>query len=443
MAVLDRPDLQTFIDSQWADNTSEAITPEVDRGVGTSINDSALNRKGDPYTRNGGTTTGTATAYILTIANSYPQVNTSDIFITFKAHLTNTGTTPTMNVNGNGAITMKTAAGAALAIGDLVINQYYGIVFDGTDFLVNIGIDAVLTVNNQADNRLITATATTDTLNAEEELTWDGNVLAVNGSVSTGRTVTLKGTGGAANAAGGLNLNTAAGGGLDIFAASTDANPVWTFATFSNEQLAFVIGASESFRVDSTGDIIVAAGNDIILTGVTSGTVTLGVPAEAGTTTFTLPGDDGTSGYVLTTDGSGVTNWVNAAVGSQTSFTPVVADAATGGNTGSGSFQGFFVPIGAGLVFISIKLVNINTAGMTGSNSIFIRDLPFDSNANPSGTGQPLTLVNQVMAQQQHSARISPSTDYINLFDSAGAIAIVSDISSGSSDILLEGIYMI
>ena len=40
-----------------------------------------------------------------------------------------------------------------------------------------------VTVGNQADNRIITATGTTDNLNAESGLTWDGTTLAISGGV--------------------------------------------------------------------------------------------------------------------------------------------------------------------------------------------------------------------------------------------------------------------
>lgn len=49
----------------------------------------------------------------------------------------------------------------------------------------------------------------------------------------------------------------------------------------------------------------------VVLNGATSGTATVNVPAVAGSTTFTLPGTNGTSGQLLSTNGSGVTSWVN------------------------------------------------------------------------------------------------------------------------------------
>ena len=46
------------------------------------------------------------------------------------------------------------------------------------------------------------------------------------------------------------------------------------------------------------------------LAGSSSGVVTLTGAANAGTWTMTLPTTGGTNGYVLSTDGTGITNWV-------------------------------------------------------------------------------------------------------------------------------------
>ena len=56
-------------------------------------------------------------------------------------------------------------------------------------------------------------------------------------------------------------------------------------------------------------------------------------------------------------------------------FTPVVADAASGGNTATvGTANGRYTKIGR-MVHVTIQLVNITTTGMSGS--VYVRDLPF------------------------------------------------------------------
>lgn len=67
-------------------------------------------------------------------------------------------------------------------------------------------------------------------------------------------------------------------------------------------------------------------GGSLILRGLTSGTATIRVPAVAGTgTIFQLPANNGTSGYLLSTDGSGVTSWIEAPATGYTNLTSFVA----------------------------------------------------------------------------------------------------------------------
>ena len=85
----------------------------------------------------------------------------------------------------------------------------------------------------------------------------------------------------------------------DLFAIVDDpaGTPVTKKATASQVR-TYILGLAEA----------------LVLSGSTSGTVTVGVPAEAGTTTFTLPASNGTSGYYLQTDGNGVTSWAAVSI---------------------------------------------------------------------------------------------------------------------------------
>ena len=95
------------------------------------------------------------------------------------------------------------------------------------------------------------------------------------------------------------------------------------------------------------------------------------------------------------------------------SFTPVVADNASGGNTASGTFQGQYIKVGK-QVQIYCTLLNINTSGMTSSNSIHVRGLPFTADLLSSsylyGTGvvetDRITFENYVTAKIQNGNRI-------------------------------------
>ena len=64
-------------------------------------------------------------------------------------------------------------------------------------------------------------------------------------------------------------------------------------------------------------------------------------------------------------------------------FTVEVADASSGGNTatlGAGT-QAYYTKIGR-VVTINLRIVNINTSGMTSGNQVFIRGLPFNTRSS-------------------------------------------------------------
>lgn len=88
----------------------------------------------------------------------------------------------------------------------------------------------------------------------------------------------------------------------------------------------------------STGDVTLSLPQDIattstptfagvLLSGSTSGTLTLNAAATTTSYTLTLPADDGTNNYVLTTDGSGSTSW--QAVGGGACANCVLTDPST------------------------------------------------------------------------------------------------------------------
>lgn len=51
---------------------------------------------------------------------------------------TNAGTTPTLNINGLGAKTLVKSASTALSISDLVVGKIYTVIYDGTNYQINI-----------------------------------------------------------------------------------------------------------------------------------------------------------------------------------------------------------------------------------------------------------------------------------------------------------------
>lgn len=77
--------------------------------------------------------TGTSTAYAIAPTPAITAYAAYQEF-TFKAVNANTTTTPTLNVNSVGAVTIKNPDGTALAVGQISANSIQKVVYDGTNF---------------------------------------------------------------------------------------------------------------------------------------------------------------------------------------------------------------------------------------------------------------------------------------------------------------------
>lgn len=149
---------------------------------------------------------------------------------------------------------------------------------------------------------------------------------------------------------------------------------------------------------------------------------------------------------------------ISAAAGSQDKFvtlgglgitgtwTPVVRDASSGGNTGTGTINGGYYRLGP-LVFAWGNLVNINTSGMTAGNQVYITGFPY---AVRNATGYTAVCKDIVHASvtfsQQIEGRMAATTTYMQLHEpvsaSAPAIITVSDLVSGQADITFAVVYL-
>jgi len=126
-------------------------------------------------------------------------------------------------------------------------------------------------------------------------------------------------------------------------------------------------------------------------------------------------------------------------------WTPVIADAITGGNTATGStIAGFYTKVG-NIVTITAVLININTSGMTSGSDLVIRDLPFTSFSGNAGRAEGSLRADQVTFSGQIAPNIEINDSYIKLAQTVSAISDsflnVSAISSGNSDIFLSMTY--
>ena len=129
-------------------------------------------------------------------------------------------------------------------------------------------------------------------------------------------------------------------------------------------------------------------------------------------------------------------------------FTPVVADAASGGNTATvGTANGRYTKVGR-MVHVTIQLVNITTTGMSGS--IYVRDLPFT--AYDSGSPNMLWMGTLYASQVTTGTDgpfvplINDNTDYIEFIRSITSSSqttplAVSNLTSGASDMYVSISY--
>jgi len=132
-------------------------------------------------------------------------------------------------------------------------------------------------------------------------------------------------------------------------------------------------------------------------------------------------------------------------------FTPVVADAASGGNTASaGTFAGRYTKIGR-FVNVTIALQNIGTAGMTAGNQVYIRGLPYTAYSSTSPilmywVGQALGFYIYQSSDGPWMPVIVDNTDYIQIMATKqnqpfSDTMKVSEINSGPGDIYLSISY--
>ena len=111
--------------------------------------------------------------------------------------------------------------------------------------------------------------------------------------------------------------------------------------------IRFFVDGDEKVKINSTGNIVISNSGNGIDFSATSGT---------GTSELFSDYEEG-------------------------SFTPVVADAASGGNTGTASAaHGHYTKIG-NQVTIHLNMTNIDTTGLTAGNDLYIQGLPYSSAA--------------------------------------------------------------
>jgi hypothetical protein len=126
-------------------------------------------------------------------------------------------------------------------------------------------------------------------------------------------------------------------------------------------------------------------------------------------------------------------------------FTPVVADASTGGNTATvGTANGWYTKVGR-KVTVYLALIDINTTGMTSGNFLYIRSLPFTSLNTTSGNSIGAVEVDNIDFTGYVTATIALNTSYLllkdNIDSSGDAVLTVASVLSSLSDIKVTITY--
>ena len=130
-------------------------------------------------------------------------------------------------------------------------------------------------------------------------------------------------------------------------------------------------------------------------------------------------------------------------------WTPVVADAASGGNEASlGSAYGHYTKIG-NRVTITGVINNIDTTGQTGGNDVFITGLPYKA-ASLTGsivfTGSAPRITQCTFSGEYVTPYMQDNTDNVRFHETVSAgngdFLTISDLTSGTSDINFQLSYI-
>jgi hypothetical protein len=127
-------------------------------------------------------------------------------------------------------------------------------------------------------------------------------------------------------------------------------------------------------------------------------------------------------------------------------WTPVVADASSGGNEATAFVDnGYYTKIG-NIVHATCQLINIDTTGLTAGNDVFVTGLPFTAKSIASSAYfVSSVLTTDVSFTNQVLARVPDNTNYVALVENAtGADAsskLISSLSSGSARLYFTVTY--
>jgi hypothetical protein len=193
-----------------------------------------------------------------------------------------------------------------------------------------------------------------------------------------------------------IQLNGASGafGGLELGAGNTRyatiSAPSTDLTITTNAAIPFVLGTNntERMRINAGAPILCLAGGNTSATG----------------TGIAFPATQSASSDANTLDDY-----------EEGTFTPVVADATTGGNVSSSVFSGTYTKVGR-LVTVQISLSNIDTTGLTSGNTLYCRGLPFVT-LNGSTDSYSAVFADRINFTNYIVAGTVVNSSYIRFFD--------------------------
>lgn len=232
--------------------------------------------------------------------------------------------------------------------------------------------------------------------------------------------------------------NVTIGGTLGVTGATTLSS---TLGVTGSATFGSTMGITGTLTLGSSG----TAQGVLVLSGATSGAVTVRAAAAAGSWTFTLPTSAGTNGYILTTNGAGVSSWTDpTALGIDVNIDSTVIAGGVSGRVlydNAGVFGEYTVTGTAGSVVLSTSptITTPTTSGnitATGVGARFLADFTnatFSSRfAFQTSTANSVTSIFAMPSGTGTSARweASNSSDLTN----ASKILIQTN---GSTDVQL------
>ena len=211
---------------------------------------------------------------------------------------------------------------------------------------------------------------------------------------------------------------------------------------------------------DATGNLDIQSGGSTVVAVTATGVAVTGTLSATGASTFTGTGKFATTigvgNATPSASGSGITFPATQSASSDANtlddyeegtWTPVVSDAATGGNLATLSdAEGVYTKIG-NVVYWRFNVVLTSKASMTAGNDLFIQGFPFQSAAiagswyNPSPTIiRNITFTDYVQFNQVGNT--TRGTFRENVSNANGSDIIVSDLTN-SAGMQASGFYRV